>query len=229
MTLWGRHVRRLALLLSSAALAGCVLVAPAPQEPPKPIIEAPTAQLPSKASQNLRTSYARMETRLLSRGLLRTDGGGIDTPYDIRDITQNFERIVFFDEFTNGKGFQIANSEQSGVLTKWTTPISIALSFGGSVPQSIQDVDQKTVHNYVKRLSKLTGHDIAFTQGEGNFDVILAGLDDKSDIVNLLSKRSPLIKRETLRIIELMPSDVHCLVFLFPIQKRNTRSHMPLP
>ena len=39
----------------------------------------------------LRKYYSRLEERKVSLGLLRQDGGGADTPFDIEDITAAFE------------------------------------------------------------------------------------------------------------------------------------------
>ena len=42
---------------------------------------------------------ALVQVALLSQGLLRTDGGGPDTPYTDRMLTENFLRIAMFDEY----------------------------------------------------------------------------------------------------------------------------------
>ncbi len=36
---------------------------------------------------------------MLDRGLLRTDGGGPDAPYDARILAQDFIRIALWDEY----------------------------------------------------------------------------------------------------------------------------------
>ncbi|MFC6759183.1 hypothetical protein ACFQFQ_06230 [Sulfitobacter porphyrae] len=35
----------------------------------------------------------------LSQGLLRQDGGGLDTPYTASVLARNFEQIAFFNEY----------------------------------------------------------------------------------------------------------------------------------
>lgn len=54
---------------------------------------------PSAASQDLARYYGQVQSNLLTRGLLRTDGGGPDTPYDADDLARNFETIAFFSEY----------------------------------------------------------------------------------------------------------------------------------
>ena len=48
------------------------------------------------ASQELklRKYYNRLEERKLSLGLLRQDGGGTDTPFNVEDIVEAFEQLV---------------------------------------------------------------------------------------------------------------------------------------
>ena len=44
---------------------------------------------------------------------MRTDGGGPDTPFDMRDILRHFQDIAFYDEYDATRGFScIAPSGQ---------------------------------------------------------------------------------------------------------------------
>ena len=45
--------------------------------------------------QSLVEYYKRLEKNKLAVGLLRQDGGGLDTPFDSDDITQAFEKLAF--------------------------------------------------------------------------------------------------------------------------------------
>jgi hypothetical protein len=58
----------------------------------------------SAESRALAGYYARVQADLLTQGLLRTDGGGPDTPFDADIVARNFERIAFFDEYERGGG-----------------------------------------------------------------------------------------------------------------------------
>jgi hypothetical protein len=112
LALWG------AALL---ALAGCEMAAPpAPPAPAPPPATRP-APAPSETSAALAAHYARIERDLLNRGLLRSDGGGPDTPWTDTDLMRNFETIVFFDEYRPGAGFRPSGG-QSGALRSSAPP-----------------------------------------------------------------------------------------------------------
>ena len=48
----------------------------------------------SAASASLSDHYQRVQNGLVSRGLLRVDGGGADTPFDAETLVRNFENIA---------------------------------------------------------------------------------------------------------------------------------------
>ena len=96
-----RHTGGILTALALVALASCVGTdtgtarAPAPEAPP-----------PSAQSQALRTYYARVQNDLLARGLMRTDGGGPDTPFTPDMLARNFERIAFYGTVCNSRTCQ---------------------------------------------------------------------------------------------------------------------------
>ena len=99
MIRWRGH-RLGAPLALALALGGCEIApsgADGLTESPSPEGR-PAVPEPSQASRDLAAYYARYEQQQLTKGLLRTDGGGVDTPYSARDLTENFERIALFDE-----------------------------------------------------------------------------------------------------------------------------------
>ena len=65
--------------------------APAPAPPPAagPRPQATATVQPSASSETVRAHYARVQAQLLARGLLRTDGGGPDTPFTDRMLAEN--------------------------------------------------------------------------------------------------------------------------------------------
>lgn len=222
----GRYVILGTLLAFNSALSGCTSAPPPVARSAETALETPKVSpsvKTSKASSDLAAYYSRLETTLSARGLLRTDGGGIDTPYDIDDIKTNFVRIAFFDEFKYGQGFVTADDTAQGLLSKWSKPVRVGLSFGRSVPQATKSKDTPLVQSYVEKLANLTRHPISFATHDVNFDVMLAGLDDASDIDLLLAKRGPVIRSETQRILKQMPKDVHCLVFSFSDPRQDNQ------
>jgi hypothetical protein len=118
---------RLGLLSGALVLAACT--APVPtgtgqqpgvsRPPERPAIRVEVA--PSEASRNLAIYYSRLQADLLAQGLLRTDGGGRDTPFGARDLARNFELIAFYDEYERGAGLR-PSSGRPVPLRRWPQP-----------------------------------------------------------------------------------------------------------
>lgn len=99
----GSNLKSVLAALSLLAAAGCddalkASISPQPR-PAAPVAAANAYVPPSAASQDLARYYGQVQSNLLTRGLLRTDGGGPDTPYDADDLARNFETIAFFSEY----------------------------------------------------------------------------------------------------------------------------------
>ena len=64
--------------------------------------------------------YSRLEERKISLGLLRQDGGGADTPFDVDDIVEAFEQVAFYNEYDISEDKLLPNSASlySGVPNK---------------------------------------------------------------------------------------------------------------
>ena len=88
---WPRRSIRAALLVAGFALAACDGLPPGTI----PTVSAPAtvAPLPPE-SVALAAYYQRLQQELLTQGLLRTDGGGPDTPFSDLRLAQNFVRIA---------------------------------------------------------------------------------------------------------------------------------------
>ena len=88
----------------------------------------------------LRKYYSRLEKRKTSLGLLRQDGGGADTPFDVDDILEAFEQLAFYNEYDIEKNKLLPNSNAVS-LAKWksNTNISVCLEC-----QSIKSKKTKT-------------------------------------------------------------------------------------
>ena len=96
--------------------------------------EVETAPEPSAVSRELAGYYARVENDLRAQGLLRTDGGGTDTPYSTRQLVENFVRIALYEEFANVNGRLVAQQTESR-LHRWTQPIRMKVHFGDTIPE----------------------------------------------------------------------------------------------
>ncbi|MGH1354125.1 MAG: DUF2927 domain-containing protein [Thalassovita sp.] len=191
------------------ALAGCVETT----APTKPGQGATLAQ-PSAQSRALSTYYARLQADLLVQGLLRTDGGGPDTPYSAAMLARNFEKIAFFDEYERGAGLQ-ASRAGAGVLRRWKGPVRVAVQFGPDVPKAQQTQDMATVSNYVARLQRVTGHPITMRAQDANFHVLIMSEDDGPTTLARVRQIVPNINPASLQIIQNIPRSIHCLVLAF--------------
>lgn len=177
-------------------------------------IEPAQEQTRSLRSEELVRYYARLQADLVAQGLLRTDGGGPDTPYTADQLVRNFEEIAFFDEYAEGAGLAKPVSRDTGTLRRWTSPVRVDISFGSSIPQSRKSEDKAAVSNYVARLARVTGHSISMSQ-RGNFHVLFMGEDDKKQLEEVLRAKVPNISNRTVDVITRLPRSIHCLVVAF--------------
>lgn len=186
---------------------------PAPAPPAAPATSPrpqPTEQ--SDTSRRVAQHYAKRQADLLTRGLLRTDGGGPDTVFSAEDLTRNFETIVFYDEYTGGIG---TRRGVSGHLRRWATPVKIDVEFGASVPADQRRKDAAYVARFANRLGRITGHPVARAQTGTNFHVLVMGEDDKTQLSRRIRELAPSISDETLTFLTNMPLTIECSVLAF--------------
>jgi len=160
----------------------------------------------SAESEQLAHYYAVLQQDLLTRGLLRTDGGGPDTPYDADKLVRNFEAIAFYDEYA-GSG-----SGSAGGLSRWSGPVRLQAEFGPSVPYDQRQSDSIFLADYADRLARTTGHSVTTTTTRGNFHVIYAGYDDSDFIRTRVQQILPNISAENLEVFANPPRSFYCLV-----------------
>lgn len=165
----------------AALVAGCA-AAPPPAGPPparpQPRVLPPAPPPASAASEAVRAHFARVQGDLLARGLLRTDGGGPDTPFGLRQLAENFVKIALYDEYLAVGGRLVARQTPSR-LRRWQEPVRIGLRFGDSVPVAQRSTDRAAVTDYAARLSRLTGLSIRVTDRAPNFWVYIVSEDER--------------------------------------------------
>ena len=199
---------RLALpaLLGAVLLAGCEAPLTSLRPQPRPVSLKPVeVYTPSPDSQALALFYSRLEQDLQTRGLLRVDGGAIDTPYDDEDLAESFQAVAFYDEYGD------ASATGTGRLARWTGPVVMQAVFGPSVTAEQRIKDKALLSAYAKRLSRLTGHRIT-TGARGNFTVLFAGLDDADFVRNRVSQLLPNMSDADLALFATPPRQFYCLV-----------------
>jgi hypothetical protein len=207
---------RIASLLVTLALAACVTTPvpdPAPIAPdPDP---APLSVLPpSGESAAFARFYRSAEARLVSRGLLRTDGGGSDTPFTADQLAANFERIALYDEYTLQNG-RFVQRQTPSTLRRWTAPVRLQAHFGASVEAGQQGQDRAMLASYAARLGRITGHPISATSSGGNYHVLFMTTDELAASAPLLRSLVPGISAPTISQIENLGRNTYCSVFAF--------------
>jgi hypothetical protein len=214
-------------LAGLTALTGCVMTEPqatnTPSLRPETRAAAPASSELSAQSQALARYYARFQADLLAQGLLRTDGGGPDTPFSASDLARNFEQIVFYDEYVRGGGLRGARGEAAR-LRRWPDPVRITAEFGTSVSPAMRAGDGAIIRNYAARLARVTRHSVTTVSSGGNFHVLVMGEDDQDQMIRRVRQIVPDISAAALGIFEHLPKAIHCLVVAFS-KSENTEGY----
>lgn len=194
------------------ALTGCIELTPPPPPQARPATLHPSQ--PSAQSRALATYYGRLQADLVAQGLLRTDGGGPDTPFSADILARNFERIAFFDEYERGAGLRVSRGT-SGVLRRWSGPVRFSVEFGQFTPAEIRNKDRAAITKYAQRLNRLTEHAISVRDQGANFHVLIASEDDRAQTLTRVRQIVPNINPASLQIIQNIPRSIHCMVLAF--------------
>lgn len=214
-----------AALLIAGLLAACETTAPVsmPAPPARPDqASAPAVAAPSAASAALRARLARVEATLLSRGLMRTDGGGPDTPFNDRQLAENFIKIALYDEYVLRNGAFLAQTTPSR-LRRWEQPVRMAVEFGASVPEAQRARDRANLAAYAAQLSRASGHPIRMTDaGSANYHVLILSEDERRGYGSRLQQIVPGIDPVSVATILDLPATTFCVVFAFSQGQSST-------
>lgn len=202
--MWFRGV---AAVSAALFLAACDTTSP--DRTPIALARPDTVQTPSAASQALARYYLAMQNDLLSRGLMRVDGGGPDTPFTADDLVRNFAKIAFYDEYVGPR------TGAPGRLARWGGPVRVTAEFGPAVPAETVMKDRKIIQDYARRLGRVTGHPVVPANTNGNFTVFVAGEDDKAWLDARLRQLIPGINAEQIGLFTNVPRSIYCLVVAF--------------
>lgn len=214
-----RRAKLTCLLAGAALLAACDMPAPpgagrGGPDKQAPAQAAPDAYTPSASSKALSAYYASLQADLLSQGLLRTDGGGRDTPFGARDLARNLEQIAFFDEYERGAGLR-ASSGRPVPLRRWTQPVRVNVEFGPSVPLDRQRADRSAVSAFAARLSGASRHPVVMDDARANMHVLIYSEDDRSLLPQRARELVPGISPGALSVFRSLPRQIHCFVMAF--------------
>ncbi len=211
----GKRTGALALLMGALiAVAGCVN-GPLPESDgsadavavPQPV--RPKHQ--SQASKDLERYYLGVENDLLARGLLRVDGGGPDVPFTARDLSRNFAAIALSEELRVENG-RVLPGKPLITLRRWQEPIRFGIYFGDTVPETIRAADRAFIENYVRRLSRITGHPMSIAATATNFDIVILHENQRLAVNPLLQRAGVVPSRGMVDAIAGMTRNDYCAV-----------------
>ena len=158
----------------------------------------------------LRKYYTRLEERKISLGLLRQDGGGADTPFDVDDIAEAFGQLAFYNEYDIDENRLLPNSKSVN-LAKWKSKTNISVRFGSSVNTKQKDKDIKEIKNLIDNLSRVTNHNIKILQQNANMYVVVANQKEIKDLIGEIGLQRPEFDLKRIAIITQLPKDIHCM------------------
>lgn len=204
-------LKSLVLGAACLALAACDMPLTGPISPIEPPA-APVATEPTAKSAAAMIYYAQVQQNLLAQGLMRTDGGGRDTPFTDRMLAENFLRIAMFDEYARSAG-GFVRTETASRLRRWSGPVRIGVRFGATVSAERQATDRARIASYVARLASLTRHPIALDDANPNFWVHIVSEDEREALGPKIRAALPNLSAADVAGITNMPRSTYCLVY----------------
>jgi len=158
----------------------------------------------------LREYYSRLEKRKLSMGLLRQDGGGADTPFDLDIIIEAFEKLAFYNEYSIDDNQLLPNSSPVS-LGKWETHVNISTRFGDSVNIKQKEQDIIEISALLSILSDATNHKIRLTDKNTNMHIVIGNQKEIVELINEISLILEEFDPKRIPIITKLPRDIHCM------------------
>lgn len=202
------------IVLAAGLMAACVSPAvtppPMPTPAPGPTAAAPMPRSPESAAAH--AYYSQVQQAMLSQGLLRSDGGGPDTPYTDRMLAETFIQIALRDEYLPGSGGRLASAGTPTTLRRWEGPVRVGLRFGNSVPADVRATDTARVASYLARLAEVTGHTIRLDDANPNYTLYIVSEDERRALGPALRAAMPGLGATDVAGMTLMPQSTYCAV-----------------
>ena len=170
----------------------------------------------SQASSELERHYARVQADLLSQGLLRTDGGGPDTPFAAHNLTSTISCASrSYDEYVSRGGTAGGPTDGEPAAPMGTTRCACRCISAATISPAQRTRDGNALAQYARRLRSASGHPISVTSANGNFHVLILHEEERRAYGPKLRQLVPGIGDTAVRTVETMPRDTFCLVFAF--------------
>lgn len=207
-----RAVRFMAWLALVAGLSACdqLQTSSLDSTPAPPPRAAPPAER-STESLELESYFQRVERGLITRGLLRSDGGGIDAPFNERNLADNFLALAFYQEYAT-VGTSLVQRQGESILHRWEGPVRIEPVFGATVSPDQVIRDHAAIETFAGRLGRVTNHPVRTVGRSGNFRVVVLHEQERRDIGDRLREWLPEIQIAEVRAIENLSKDTYCVV-----------------
>lgn len=206
--------RAAALLALLVLLAGCENLEPASLPLPEPDATVETVAPRSGESLAMQAYFTRVQSNLLAQGLLRSDGGGADTPFTKRQLVENFIRIALYDEYVS-TGTGLVARQTASRLRRWDQPVRMSVEFGASVPMAQRERDRRDIGAFAMRMASASRHPVRMTDTNPNYHVLMLNEDERRKFGPRLMQMVPGIGASSIRAISDMPASTFCLVFAF--------------
>ena len=166
----------------------------------------------SEESIELQKYYQRTSNRLRSWGLLRTDNGAIDNPYNAKTLSENFLKIALYDEYKIENGSYVAK-ETERKLKRWKNPITINIIHGETSTRKQIEADTKNIEHFARRLSNLTNLPIEIETKPGNFILLFLDINEQKRFGKKLETLMPLLTPSMAKAITSSPRTTFCSAF----------------
>ncbi len=180
---------------------------------PKPRPAGITPKGPSVESQQVAAYYASVQARLRARGRLRQELSPSDARFTANNLTEAFERVALFDEYSERNG-KFIERQTASVLRRWERPVRIALHFGPSVSKEQRSKDTAYVRSFATRLARLSGLDIKLTDAKrANFSLLFLNKDEQSNYTPALVGRVKYLVPQIAQEIQASPRGIFCVAY----------------
>lgn len=194
-------------------LSGCMTTPPS-ETAATATPDEPAVFEPSDESLGFQRYYRGVEQRLVQSGMLRTDGGETDAPFNASQLAVNFENIALFNEYTLSGGRFVARRSPA-FLRRWEDPVNLQAHFGRSVSDAQKAQDRAVLTTYAQRLSRVTRHPVRTVNSGGNFHVFYVDRDDQLNLGDQVRGLVPGISDQTIREMENLSRSTFCSVYAF--------------
>jgi hypothetical protein len=137
--------------------------------------------MPSRDSRMVARHYRAVQAQLIANGLMRTDGGGRDTPIAARRLADTFVRIALYDEYSVREG-RFVEGQTRAALRRWEGPLRVSVRFGDTVPAPTRERDRALIAAYLERLSELARREMVLSESDANVWIYVVSEDERREL-----------------------------------------------